>query len=148
LRKWPGGRVRADGPGKEVFVLEKRHGDHRYTIRLEAGNEEQAMVELALFSRHPEGYRTQKQEAREASERAALISVEAAASFLEHLKREGRTERYRSDAKSYLAQWAEFYDSREWAAVVSPPTQMRFADQQHESLVLHRRAQSGRRRHA
>ncbi len=48
--KWVGGRS-YEADGQTVYVIERMQHGRRYTIPIEAGNERQALAELALFDR-------------------------------------------------------------------------------------------------
>ncbi|WP_246357807.1 tyrosine-type recombinase/integrase [Pyxidicoccus fallax] len=112
--KWAGGRTYVNKQGGTVWVLEKQVHGRLYTTRLAAGNENEALGELALFKRDPDAYiaRAQPQAAGPAAKGESAASPvymdpERVGRFLEHLKRQGRTERHRKNVRNYLAQWAE-----------------------------------------
>jgi len=49
--QWPGGRTYLDRHGNTRWQLERMHNGVRYSRRLEARNESEALAELALFDR-------------------------------------------------------------------------------------------------
>ena len=55
--------------GDTVWVLEKQVHGRLYTTRLSAGNEKDALAELALFRRDPAAYVARAQEAKAAEEK-------------------------------------------------------------------------------
>ncbi|MFL5345714.1 MAG: site-specific integrase, partial [Hyalangium sp.] len=83
------------------------HNGVRYSRRLDARNESEALAELALFERDPDAYLTKAEAAEKAEAEAVLMDAERVSRFLAHLKAEGRTEHYRRNLRTYLAQWAE-----------------------------------------
>jgi hypothetical protein len=89
------------------------HNGARYSKRLTARNESDALAELALFDRDPDAYLTKAEAAEKAAAEAMLMEPELVARFLAHLKAEGRTERYRLNVRTYLAQWAEALAGRD-----------------------------------
>ncbi len=111
--QWPGGRTYLDRHGNTRWQLERMHNGVRYSRRLEARNESEALAELALFDRDPDAYLTKSQAARKAADEAVLMEAELVARFLAYLKAEGRTERYRRNMRTYLAQWAEALAGRD-----------------------------------
>lgn len=52
--RWPGGRTFLDRHGKTRWQLERMHNGVRYSRRLDARNESEALAELALFERDPD----------------------------------------------------------------------------------------------
>ena len=110
---WAGGRTTVDRSDRPVWVLERMVLKRRYSKTLDAGNEDEALAELALFDRDPVGYVTKAQAASRAASLAAVMDEECIGRFLDYLKREGRTERYRKNVRFYLSQWADFYDERD-----------------------------------
>lgn len=111
--QWPGGRTYLDRHGNTRWQLERMHNGARYSRRLEARNETEALAELALFDRDPDAYLTKSQAARKAADEAVLMDAELVGRFLAYLKAEGRTERYRCNMRTYLAQWAEALAGRD-----------------------------------
>lgn len=110
--RWDGGRTYVNKQGDTVWVLEKQVHGRLYTTRLSVGNEKDALAELALFKRDPDAYLAQAQASRPVGEDTSknaplLIDLPLVERFLDHLKREGRTERHRKNVRTYLAQWAE-----------------------------------------
>lgn len=89
------------------------HNGARYSRRLEARNETEALAALALFDRDPDAYLTKSQAAWMATDEAVLMEAELVARFLAYFKAEGRTERYRRNMRTYLAQWAEALAGRD-----------------------------------
>ncbi len=113
---WGGGRT-YEVDGRTVFVIEKMRHGRRYTTPLDAGNVREALAELALFDRDPEGYRTRRSQAAQRAAEEVHLSPEHAKGFLDHLAREGRTESYRRGCKTYLAAWAEALEGRDLRTV-------------------------------
>ncbi|HVG57719.1 MAG TPA: site-specific integrase [Hyalangium sp.] len=111
--RWPGGRTFLDRHGKTRWQLERMHNGVRYSRRLDARNESEALAELALFERDPDAYLTKAEAVEKAQAEAVLMDAELVARFLAHLKTEGRTERYRRSLRTYLAQWAESLAGRD-----------------------------------
>ena len=111
--KWDGGRTYRDKAGKTIWQLERMHGGARYSRRLDAGNEKAALAVLALFERDPSSYLTRTQAAAKADEEAVHLDPPTVARFLDHLKGEGRTERYRKNLRTYLSAWAEILANRD-----------------------------------
>jgi integrase len=105
--RWAGGRTWLDRHGNTRWQLERMHNGARYSKRLSARNESDALAELALFDRDPDAYLTKAEAAEKAASEAVLMGPELVARFLAHLKAEGRTERYRRNVRTYLAKWAE-----------------------------------------
>lgn len=101
--QWPGGRTYLDRNGNTRWQLERMHNGTRYSRRLEARNETEALAELALFDRDPDAYLTKSQAARKVADEAVTRDAELVGRFLAHLKAEGRTERYRRNMRTYLA---------------------------------------------
>jgi hypothetical protein len=95
-----------------VWVLEKQVHGRLYTTRPSAGNEKDALAELALFRRDPAAHVARAQEARAAEETTPgnaplLLDLPSVEKFLGYLKSQGRTERHRKNVLHYLAQWGE-----------------------------------------
>jgi integrase len=110
--KWAGGRTYVNKQGNTVWVLEKQVHGRLYTTRLAAGNENDALAELALFKRDPAAYVARTQggtpEGGAVSKNAPVVmDLPTVERFLDHLKHQGRTERHRKNVRNYLAQWAE-----------------------------------------
>jgi len=110
--RWDGGRTYVNKQGDTVWVLDKQVHGRLYTTRLSAGNEKDALAELALFRRDPAAYVARAQEAKAAEETTpgnapVLLDLPTVERFLGYLKSQGRTERHRKNALHYLAQWAE-----------------------------------------
>ncbi len=110
--RWDGGRTYVNKQGDTVWVLEKQVHRRLYTTRLSAGNEKDALAELALFRRDPAAYVARAQEAKAAEETTpgnapVLLDLPTVERFLGYLKSQGRTERHRKNVLHYLAHWAE-----------------------------------------
>jgi integrase len=110
-KRWAGGLIREGRDGREVFVIEAMRQSQRYLISLGALTEKQALAELALFDRDPEGYRTAR-EAKAARQTSAVrLSVDLVQKFLAHLQDdsagEARSTKYVSNTRNSLAWWAE-----------------------------------------
>jgi integrase len=117
-RKWTGGRVRVGRKGKQVWVLERMVDGHPYTKTLDVGNEQDALTELALFGRDPRAYLTKSEEAaRPPPAEGPVLDAPTVRRFLDYLRKEGRTERYRRNVEHYLAAWGGFYAGRDIRAV-------------------------------
>jgi hypothetical protein len=70
--QWPGGRTYLDRHGTTRWQLERMHNGARYIRRLDARNESEALAELALFERDPDGYLTKARATRKAAEEAVF----------------------------------------------------------------------------
>src|SRR6266851_4731933 len=88
-----------------------------YTKSLESGNEHDALAELALFDRDPASYQTKTVEKSRPPSAAVTIDGPSVGRFLEFLRSESRTERYRRNVQHYLASWGKFYAGRDIRAV-------------------------------
>jgi len=115
--KWPGGRVRIRRNGKRVWVIERMVNGHPYTKSLDVSNEQDALAELALFGRNPAAYQTRVAEKSRPPSEAVTIDGPSVGRFLEFLRSESRTERYRRNVQHYLASWGKFYAGRDIRAV-------------------------------
>jgi hypothetical protein len=85
-RRWKGGRIRIGKDGEPVYVIERMHAGTRYTKSLEAGNETQALAELALFDRDPAGYVTATQAKAQLEARTVRLDETTIASFMAFLR--------------------------------------------------------------
>ena len=110
--KWPGGRT-YERDGRTVFVVERMRHGRRYTIPLDVGSERQALAELALFERDPEGFATRGEAAEQRVVASVFVGADNVQRFLDHLKREKRTDRYRRNCRYYLSLWAEALAGRD-----------------------------------
>lgn len=117
IGKWNGGRIYQGRDNEKVFVIERMLQGRRYTRRLEAGNEREALAELALFERDPASYATKTEQEAKVQAEIVRLDVETIARFLAYLEKEGRTKDYRKDARAYLAQWAQVLHGRELRTV-------------------------------
>ena len=80
---------------------------HPYTKSLDVSNEQDALAELALFDRDPAAYQTKTAEKSRPRAEAVTIDGPSAGRFLEFLRSESRTERYRGNVQHYLASWGK-----------------------------------------
>jgi integrase len=103
--KWAGGRTYVANE-KTVFVIEKMRHGRRYTTPLDVAGEREALAELALFERDPQAYLTRAQTKERRAAEAVQMTAENVKRFLDHLKTQQRTEKYRRNVRSYLAEWA------------------------------------------
>ncbi|WXH32766.1 hypothetical protein WA016_06762 [Myxococcus stipitatus] len=110
VKKWDGGRVR-DVDGRMVWVIERQWAGRRFIIALDAASEREALAELALWERDPDGYRTRRQAAED--NKPVLIDEESLAGLMLHLTEEGRTLTYRRGVRGYLAAWGEALGKRD-----------------------------------
>lgn len=122
---WEGGRVR-DVDGRKVWVIERRIGGGvRRVIRLDVHSEEDARAELALFTRNPLGYRTQRQLTARAVEgaEAAVLDAPTLERFLKDAARECTPEYVEYVLGTYLREWAVKLNRRDLGAVDLPELQ-------------------------
>ncbi len=82
--QWPGGRTYQDRHDKTRWQLERMHNGARYSRRLDARNEREALAELALFERDPDAYLTKGEAARKAAAEAVTMDAELVTRFLSH----------------------------------------------------------------
>ncbi|WP_201756499.1 site-specific integrase [Corallococcus silvisoli] len=80
-------------------------------MALDAASEREALAELALWERNPDGYRTRRQSA--ADDAPVRIDEEALSGLMAHLTEKGRSKDYRRDVRNYLAAWAEALGGRD-----------------------------------
>jgi len=109
---WAGGR-KYEASGRTVFVIERMRLGRRFTHRLEVEGIREALAELALFDRDPEGYTSRRDAATREAATAVRLGSEPVGRFLAHLRAGGRTERYRRNVRSYLAQWTRALGDRD-----------------------------------
>ncbi|NNB91954.1 site-specific integrase [Corallococcus exiguus] len=108
--KWQGGRVR-EVAGRMVWVIERQWAGRRFGVALDARSEREALAELALWERNPDGYRTRRQAA--ADDAPVRIDEEVLAGLMAHLTEKGRSRDYRRDVRNYLAAWADALGGRD-----------------------------------
>jgi transposase-like protein len=80
--RWQGGRTYGEN-GKTFYVIEKMRHGRRYTTPLDVGSEREALAELALFERDPEGYTTRRLDAIRRAAQAVYIEPANVQRFLE-----------------------------------------------------------------
>ncbi len=90
---------------------------HPYTKSLAVSNEQDALAELALFDRDPAAYQTKTAEKSRPPSQVITIEGPGVGRFLEFLRTEERTERYRRNVQHYLATWGKFYAGRDIRSV-------------------------------
>ncbi len=90
---------------------------HPYTKSLAVSNEQDALAELALFDRDPAAYQTKTAEKSRPPSQVITIEGPGVGRFLEFLRTEERTERYRRNVQHYLATWGTFYAGRDIRSV-------------------------------
>ncbi len=88
-----------------------------YTKSLDVSNEQDALAELALFDRDPAAYETKTAEKSRPPSEVVTINGAGVGRFLEFLRTEERTERYRRNIQHYLARWGKFYAGRDIRSV-------------------------------
>jgi len=115
--KWAGGRIRIRRNGNRVWVIERMVDGHPYTKSLDVSNEQEALAELALFERDPGAYQTKTEEKSRPPCEVVTIDGPRVGRFLEFLRNEERTERYRRNIQHYLATWGKFYAGRDIRSV-------------------------------
>jgi integrase len=117
---WDGGRVR-EVNGKKTWVIERRVGSGvRRVISLNVRSEDDARAELALFTRNPLAYQTQKQAAAEATAGTGRATLDGTslAEFLAHARAAGLTEEYVEHVlHHYLSEWALKLGRRDISAI-------------------------------
>jgi serine/threonine protein kinase len=111
--KWKGGRTYQTHNGRTVYVLRKMVQGKHYELTLEARSESDAEAELALFLRGPGAYQTRSQAERTRQDATVYLDSETVGRFLEYLRGQGRTEKYRRNVRTYLATWAEALAGRD-----------------------------------
>lgn len=114
--KWAGGRTYVAN-GSTVFVIEKMRHGRRYTTPLDVSSQREALAELALFERDPEAYLTRAQAKERRAAEAVYMTAENVKRFLDHLKAQQRTEKYRRNVRSYLREWAVPLAGRDLRAI-------------------------------
>jgi hypothetical protein len=106
-----------DGPGWTATATPVGHWSGCTTAPVIASDCPRAtsltLAELALFDRDPDAYLTKVEASEKAAAEAVFMEPELVARFLAHLKAEGRTECYRRNVRTYLAQWAETLAGRD-----------------------------------
>lgn len=105
--KWQGGRTLSDKYGGLGWVLERMVDGARFSRRLDAKSEKEALAELALFERDPVKYVTRKEEAQDARANALVVNAENVGLVKAHLEKNGRDPHYIRVVVQYLATWAE-----------------------------------------
>lgn len=105
--KWKGGRTYQTHDGRTVYVLRKMVQGRHYEITLEARSEIEAEAELALFLRDPGAYQTRAEAEQTRQDAEVYLDGETVGRFLEYLRGQGRTDKYRRNVRTYLASWAE-----------------------------------------
>jgi len=115
--KWAGGRIRIRRNGNRVWVIERMVDGHPYTKSLDVSNEQEALAELALFERDPGAYQTKTEEKSRPPCEVVTIDGPRVGRFLDFLRNEERTERYRRNIQHYLATWGKFYAGRDIRSV-------------------------------
>lgn len=106
-QKWLGGRTFEKRDGSLGYTLERMVGDVRFAKTLDAKTKEDALAELALFSRDPEKYTTRREARAVAAADAVVVEAATVDRVAAHLQREGRSSRYIKNVISYLGHWAE-----------------------------------------
>ena len=74
---------------------------HPYTKSLDVSNEQDALAELALSDRDPAAYQTKTAKKSRPPSEAVTIDGPSVGRFLEFLRSESRTERYRRNVQQY-----------------------------------------------
>ncbi len=111
--KWKGGRTYQTHNGRTVYVLRKMVQGKHYEITLEARSQSDAEAELALFLRDPGAYQTRSQAERTRQDAEVYLESATVGRFLEYLRGQGRTEKYRRNVRAYLTFWAEALADRD-----------------------------------
>ncbi|WP_426751572.1 hypothetical protein [Myxococcus sp. Y35] len=125
VRTWEGGFVRLSRDGREVFVIERGINGRAWKVTLDAQTHRQALAELALFERDPEGYRTRAQQRRErAAASAPGLRLDAAALAAFDADAKARVDAgelspgyVRHTLQPYLRAWADALGGRELRTV-------------------------------
>lgn len=116
IGEWQGGRVR-EAHGRRLWVIERQLAGVRYAVTLDVHSERDALAELALFERDPNGYRTRRQVAA-VDPGAAILDGPILEAFLRHAEAQGLTEDYRKHILgTYLAEWGVALKRRDLRAV-------------------------------
>ncbi|WP_233595327.1 MULTISPECIES: site-specific integrase [Corallococcus] len=80
-------------------------------VALDVASERDALAELALWERNPDGYRTRRQAA--ADDAPVRIDEDVLAGLMAHLTEKGRSLEYRRSVRNYLAAWADALGGRD-----------------------------------
>lgn len=117
--KWDGGRTYRNNrtTGLLVYVIEARHRGQRYSIPLDAGNENEALAQLALFREDPVTFHAKRQTATGRVPEALRIDEDTTQEVLDALKRSGESEPYRRDLGRYLVHWGNALGGRPLVSV-------------------------------
>lgn len=103
---WAGGRTRQTKDGV-VFVLRQRRNGVGYQFTLNVTSEKDAMGELALFNRDPEGYAALHRRGQVVAE-PVVLDLAKLEKFLDHMKlKKNNTELYRANIRNRLAWWMD-----------------------------------------
>lgn len=102
LGAWKGGRKYKLGR-RTVFVLEAMRGGERYSIRLDARDDEEAERELAKFDRDPAGYRAPTPAPAAGALRLDAATIQA---VTDHQRAEAQSSDHIYATKLYLTAWA------------------------------------------
>lgn len=94
---------------RTVFVLEKMRNGRRYTIKLEARNEEEADRELAAFERDPVRFRV----VLPATAGALAVETATIQAVLDWQKSEAQSKDHRYATRLYLKAWAHALQGRD-----------------------------------
>ncbi|QDE69474.1 hypothetical protein BHS09_22210 [Myxococcus xanthus] len=90
-----------------MWVIERQ----RRVVALDVASEREALAELALWERNPDGYRTRRQAA--ADNAPVRIDEGTLAGLMAHLTERGLSREYRRDVRNYLAAWGEALGGRD-----------------------------------
>ncbi len=111
---WDGGRTYRNNrtTGQLVYVIERRHRGQRYSIPLDAGNENEARAQLALFHQDPVAFHAKRQTETGGVPDALRIDEGTTQEVLDALKAAGKSELYRKDVGRYLVAWGNALGGR------------------------------------
>ncbi len=108
---WKGGRIQRLKDGSNRFVLRRMIGGRRYSLTLDARDEEEALGALYGFKKNPLGFITAHKSAKTAKKRAGIkhglrLDKALVTAVDEWLEQEGRSKKHRKNTVSYLTWWA------------------------------------------
>jgi hypothetical protein len=103
--RWEGGRIRVDGKGRRVWVIEKHIAGRTYVISLDVATERESVAALVAFEKNPAAFRAARQRAAPAPN-ALLLDDALLSKFLAYARREELSEKYiHFILEKYLTEW-------------------------------------------
>lgn len=108
---WAGGRTYKVGR-RTRYLLEKMRNGRRFTLKLEARDEEEALKELETFNRDPSGFRVAGAPPT-VGEGALLLETETIKAVLDWQEAQGQASEHRYATALYLKAWAIHFNGRD-----------------------------------